>query len=112
MAASSWGRSRSAEPARTKERRTLSRQSSAAPARPDKIKNLRYVLIRDRALRMAEHAVGGWAMTLRAAFLMMAIFVAVVVVVGIVLSFGGALAGALVSGIALYLVGRSTAANR
>jgi hypothetical protein len=90
----------------------LSRQSSAAPARSDKIKNLRYLLIRDRALRFAEHAIGGWATTLRAAFLMMAIFVAIVVLVGIVLSFGGALAGALVSGVALYLVGRSTASAR
>jgi hypothetical protein len=90
----------------------LSRQSSAAPARSDKIKNLRYLLIRDRALRIAEHAIGGWATTLRAAFLMMAIFVAIVVLVGIVLSFGGALAGALVSGVALYLVGRSTASAR
>ena len=90
----------------------MSRQSSAAPARSDKIKNLRYLLIRDRALRIAEHAIGGWATTLRAAFLMMAIFVAIVVLVGIVLSFGGALAGALVSGVALYLVGRSTASAR
>lgn len=90
----------------------MSRQSSAAPARSDKIKNLRYLLIRDRALRFAEHAIGGWATTLRAAFLMMAIFVAIVVLVGIVLSFGGALAGALVSGVALYLVGRSTASAR
>lgn len=87
----------------------MSRTKSAAPTRSDKIKNLRYLLIRDRALRIAEHAIGGWATTLRAAFLMIAIFVAIVVLVGIVLSFGGALAGALVSGIALYLVGRSTA---
>lgn len=90
----------------------MSRQTSAAPARSDKIKNLRYLLIRDRALRIAERVIGGWAATLRGAFLMMAIFVAIVVLVGIVLSFGGALAGALVSGIALYLVGRSTASAR
>ena len=90
----------------------MSRQSSAAPSRPDKIKNLRYLLIRDRVLRIAERVIGGWATTLRGAFLMMAIFVAIVVLVGIVLSFDGALAGALVSGVALYLVGRSTAAKR
>jgi len=100
------------ESARTKERRTLSRQSPTAPLRSDKIKNLRYLLIRDRVLRIAEHVIGGWATTLRGAFLMMAFFVAVVVLVGIVLSAGGALAGAVVSGIALYLVGRSTAAGR
>jgi hypothetical protein len=88
---------------------TLSSARAAAPSRPDKIRNLRYLLVRDRALRLAEHAIGGWASTLRAALLMMATFVAVVVLVGIVLGFEGALAGAVVSGIALYRVGRSTA---
>lgn len=87
-------------------------RSSVAPSRPSKIKNLRYLLIRDRVLRIAEYAIGGWAPTLRAAFLILAIFVAVVVVVGITLGFGGALVGALVSGIALYRVGRSTVSAR
>jgi hypothetical protein len=80
--------------------------------RPGKIKYLRYYLIRDRVLRIAEHAIGGWASTLRAAFLMMAIFVGVVVLVGVTLGFGGALVGALLSGIALYRVGRSAASVR
>lgn len=80
--------------------------------RHGKIKYLRYYLVRDRFLRFAEHAIGGWASTLRAAFLMMSIFVGVVVVVGITLGFGGALVGALVSGIALYRVGRSAASTR
>ena len=87
----------------------MSRSKSVAPARPDKIKNLRYLLFRDRFLRIAEHAIGGWAPTLRAAFLMMAAFV---VLVGVVLGFGGALVGASVSGVALYLVGRSAASAR
>jgi hypothetical protein len=80
--------------------------------RPGKIKYLRYYLIRDRVLRFAEHAIGGWASTLRAAFLMMSIFVGVVVLVGVTLGFVGALVGALVSGIALYRVGRSAASVR
>lgn len=93
--------------ARMNERaKTLSSLESAAPPRPDKIKNLRYLLIRDRALRIAEHAIGGWASTLRAAFLMVAIFFGVVVLVGITLGFCGAIVGALLSGIALYRVGR------
>jgi len=87
----------------------VSQSKSAAATRPDKIKNVRYLLIRDRGLRIAEHAIGGWATTLRAAFLMMAVFIAIVVLVGVVLGFGGALVGALVSGVALYLVGRSAA---
>jgi len=85
---------------------------AAASARSEKFRSLRYHLVRDRVLRIAEHAIGGWAPTLRAAFLMMATFVGVVVVVGITLGFAGALVGALVSGIALYLVGRSTASAR
>jgi hypothetical protein len=90
----------------------LSRSEPVARTRPDKIKNLRYLLIQDRVLRLAEHAIGEWAPTLRAAFLMMAAFVGVVVLVGVTLGFVGALVGALVSGVALYLVGRSTASVR
>ena len=44
--------------------------------------------------------------------LMMAVFVGVVVLVGITMGFGGALVGALVSGVALYRVGRSAASAR
>ncbi|GAB1509669.1 hypothetical protein [Actinophytocola sp. KF-1] len=99
-------------PHETKEHSTLSRSNAVAPVRPEKIKNLRYLLLRDRVLRFAEHAIGGWAPTLRAAFLMMAAFVGFVVLVGVVLGFGGALVGALVSGVALYLVGRSAASVR
>jgi hypothetical protein len=95
-----------------REQEVLSRTWSAAPLRPDKTKFLRCHLFRDHVLRFAEHAIGGWASTLRAAFLMMAVFVAVVVLVGVTLGFGGALVGALVSGIALYRVGRSTLSAR
>lgn len=80
--------------------------------RPGRIKHLRYYLVRDRVLRIAEHAIGGWASTLRAAFLLMGLFVAVVVLVGVTLGFGGALAGAVLGGIALYRVGRSAASFR
>ncbi|MFC4858660.1 hypothetical protein [Actinophytocola glycyrrhizae] len=80
--------------------------------RPGKIGFLRYFLVRDRVLRYAEHAIGGWAPTLRAAFLMMTVLVGAVVLVGITLGFPGALVGALVSGVALYRVGRSTASAR
>lgn len=90
----------------------MSSSRSVASPRPDKIRNLRYLLVRDRVLRFAEHAIGGWASTLRAAFLMMVIFVGVVVLVGITLGFAGALVGALVSGVALYRIGRSTASAR
>jgi hypothetical protein len=90
----------------------VSTRGPAAATRPGKIKYLRYYLIRDRVLRFAEHAIGGWAPTLRAAFLMMSVFVGVVVLVGITLGFEGALVGALVSGIALYRVGRSAASVR
>ena len=79
---------------------------SAATPRSGKFRHLRYYLVRDHVLRLAEHAIGGWARTLRAAFLMMSVFVGVVVLVGITLGFGGALVGALVSAIALYRVGR------
>ncbi len=67
---------------------------------------------RDRWLRTAERLVGGWAPTLRAALLMLVTFVGVVVLVGVTLGFGGALTGALVSGVTLYAVGRSSSRQR
>jgi hypothetical protein len=62
----------------------------------------------DRVLRLAEHAVGDMAPTLRLAFLMLTTFAAVVVLVGVTLGFGGAVAGALLGTAALYLVTRGT----
>lgn len=61
---------------------------------------------RDRWLRLAEQVIGGWAATLRVALLMMVAFVGLVILVGVAFGFSGALLGALVSGVALYLVGR------
>lgn len=61
---------------------------------------------RDRWLSVAEQLVGGWAPTLRAAFLIIVAFVGIVVLVGVMFGFGGAFVGVLASCLALYLAGR------
>jgi hypothetical protein len=61
---------------------------------------------RDRWLSVAEQLVGGWAPTLRAAFLIIVSFVGIVVLVGVMFGFGGVVVGVLASCLALYLAGR------
>jgi hypothetical protein len=49
---------------------------------------------RDRFLRFAEQAIGDWGHTLRTAFLIVVAFIGVVVLVGVLFGFSGALVGA------------------
>lgn len=49
---------------------------------------------RDRVLRFAEQAIGDWGHTLRTAFLIVVAFVGIVVLVGVLFGFSGALVGA------------------
>ncbi|WP_325158193.1 hypothetical protein [Actinophytocola sp.] len=58
---------------------------------------------RDGWLWLAERTVGGLASTLRTAFLLLAGFAAVIVLIGVAFGFGGVLLGGLV-GVALLLV--------
>lgn len=49
---------------------------------------------RDRVLRFAEQVIGDWGHTLRTAFLIVVAFVGVVVLVGVLFGFSGAIVGA------------------
>jgi hypothetical protein len=61
---------------------------------------------RDRVLRFAEQAIGDWGHTLRTAFLIVVAFVGVVVLVGVLFGFSGALVGAALTTAGMIIAAR------